>query len=92
MSFGRFSARSESGKIASSDDQSAHRRRSHRAFKAEAAPRRRLVRETFRDEPGHKGRARSTAILFLLKAGEVAHWHRVNAAELWHGMAAPHCC
>src|SRR3990172_9341567 len=32
-------------------------------------------RETFRDEPGHKGRAHSTAILFLLKAGEVWHWH-----------------
>ena len=41
-------------------------------------------RETFRDEPGHKGRAHSTAILFLLKAGEVSRWHRVDAAELWH--------
>jgi uncharacterized protein len=40
--------------------------------------------QTFRDEPGHKGRAHSTAILFLLKAGEVSHWHRVDAAELWH--------
>ena len=41
-------------------------------------------RETFRDEPGHKGRAHSTAILYLLKAGEVSRWHRVDAAELWH--------
>lgn len=41
-------------------------------------------RETFRDEPGHKGRAHSTAILFLLKAGEVSRWHKVDAAELWH--------
>ena len=41
-------------------------------------------RETFRDEPGHKGRPHSTAILFLLKAGEVSRWHRVDAAELWH--------
>ena len=41
-------------------------------------------RETFRDAPGHKGRAHSTAILFLLKAGEVSRWHRVDAAELWH--------
>ena len=32
-------------------------------------------RETFRDAPGHKGRAHSTAILFLLKAGEVSRWH-----------------
>ena len=30
------------------------------------------------------GRAASTAIYFLLAAGEVAHWHRVDAAELWH--------
>ena len=41
-------------------------------------------RETFRDEGGHQGRAHSTAILFLLKAGEVSRWHRVDAAELWH--------
>jgi predicted cupin superfamily sugar epimerase len=41
-------------------------------------------RETFRDEPGHKGRAHSTAILYLLKAGEVSRWHRVDAAEMWH--------
>ena len=24
------------------------------------------------------------AILFLLKAGEVSRWHKVDAAELWH--------
>jgi uncharacterized protein len=41
-------------------------------------------RETFRDEPGHKGRAHSTAILYLLRAGEVSRWHRVDAAEMWH--------
>lgn len=35
-------------------------------------------RETFRDD-GH-----STAIYYLLRAGEVSHWHRVNAAEVWH--------
>ena len=38
-------------------------------------------RETFRDEPGH---SHSTAILFLLKAGEVFRWHRVDAAEMFH--------
>ena len=32
-------------------------------------------RETFRDEAGPHGRAHSTAILFLLQAGEVSHWH-----------------
>ncbi len=41
-------------------------------------------RETFRDEAGHGGRPHSTAILFLLKAGEVSHWHRVDAVEVWH--------
>ena len=29
-------------------------------------------RETFRDDKGHQGRAHSTAILYLLKAGEVS--------------------
>lgn len=33
-------------------------------------------------EPG--ARAAGTAILFLLKAGEASHWHRVDAAEIWH--------
>jgi predicted cupin superfamily sugar epimerase len=40
-------------------------------------------RETFRDE-SLGGRAYSTAILFLLKKGEVSRWHRVDAAEVWH--------
>lgn len=39
-------------------------------------------RETFRD--CGEGRARSTAIYFLLKAGEVSRWHRIDAAEVWH--------
>jgi predicted cupin superfamily sugar epimerase len=29
-------------------------------------------------------RGASTAIFFLLKAGERSHWHRVDADELWH--------
>jgi predicted cupin superfamily sugar epimerase len=41
-------------------------------------------RETFRDERGDGQRAASTAIYFLLAAGEVSRWHRVDAAELWH--------
>lgn len=40
-------------------------------------------RETFRDEPAD-GRAKSTAIYFLLEAGQVSHWHRVDASEVWH--------
>lgn len=42
-------------------------------------------RETFRDT--HcvaDGRAASTAIYFLLRAGERSRWHRIDAAEVWH--------
>ncbi len=31
-----------------------------------------------------EGRPSGTAILFLLKAGERSHWHRVDADEIWH--------
>ncbi|HWW48253.1 MAG TPA: cupin domain-containing protein [Xanthobacteraceae bacterium] len=42
-------------------------------------------RETFRDARfDADGRAASTAILFLLARGERSHWHRVDAAEVWH--------
>ena len=41
-------------------------------------------RETFRDAAQVNGRAVSTAIYFLLRAGEVSRWHRVDAAEAWH--------
>jgi predicted cupin superfamily sugar epimerase len=40
--------------------------------------------ETFRDAAGGGGRAASTAIYFLLARGERSHWHRVDAAEVWH--------
>ena len=33
------------------------------------------------------GRGASTAIYFLLKAGEGSHWHRVDADEVWHHYA-----
>jgi len=47
-------------------------------------------RETFRDESGQGPRAFSTAIYYLLCAGEVSRWHRVDAAEVWHWyMGAP---
>lgn len=41
-------------------------------------------RETYRhiDEAG--GRGAGTAIYFLLREGERSHWHRVDAAEIWH--------
>lgn len=41
-------------------------------------------RETWRDAPTDGSRGAGTAILFLLKAAEVSHWHRVDATELWH--------
>lgn len=41
-------------------------------------------RETFRDSHIVAGRAASTAIYFLLARGERSHWHRVDAAEIWH--------
>jgi uncharacterized protein len=45
-------------------------------------------RETFRDSlTVAGGRAASTAIYFLLRAGERSHWHRVDAAEVWHWYA-----
>jgi len=40
-------------------------------------------KETFRDGGG-RARGASTAIYYLLRAGEVSHWHRVDAAEVWH--------
>jgi predicted cupin superfamily sugar epimerase len=42
-----------------------------------------FYRETFRDSAGGE-RAASTAIYYLLPQGEISHWHRVDAAEIWH--------
>ncbi|MBI1386608.1 MAG: cupin [Rhizobiales bacterium] len=44
-------------------------------------------RETFRDAAANGGRSHSTAIYFLLSAGERSRWHRVDAAEVWHHYA-----
>jgi len=41
-------------------------------------------REVFRDVRGADNRARSTAIYFLLRAGETSHWHRIDVCEIWH--------
>ena len=42
-------------------------------------------RETLRDtHPQPGARAHSTAIYFLLAAGERSHWHKVDATEVWH--------
>lgn len=36
---------------------------------------------------GSSERPAGTAIYFLLTAGEVSHWHRVDSAEVWHHYA-----
>jgi predicted cupin superfamily sugar epimerase len=41
-------------------------------------------RETFRDAPEDGSRGAVTSILFLLRAEESSHWHRVDAVEIWH--------
>jgi len=42
--------------------------------------------ETWRHAPG-TGRGSGTAIYFLLRAGEVSAWHRIDADEIWHHYA-----
>lgn len=44
-------------------------------------------RETLRAPAMPGERAAGTAIYFLLAAGEVSAWHRVDAAEAWHWYA-----
>ncbi len=41
-------------------------------------------RETWRAEAAPGARPAGTAIYYLLGAGEFSHWHRVDAAEIWH--------
>ena len=46
--------------------------------------------ETFRDSEGPEGReerGHSTVIYYLLKAGDLSHWHRVDAVEAWFWQA-----
>ena len=43
--------------------------------------------ETFRDTAPDGERGASTAIYYLLEAGERSHWHRIDAAEVWHHYA-----
>lgn len=40
-------------------------------------------RQTWRAAAAAGERASATAIHFLLRAGEVSHWHKVDAAEIW---------
>ncbi len=43
--------------------------------------------ETWRDVPEGGGRGAGTAIYYLLQAGELSRWHRVDATEIWHWYA-----
>jgi predicted cupin superfamily sugar epimerase len=43
-------------------------------------------RQTWVDDSS-SGRAAGTCIYFLLQAHEKSHWHRVDAAEIWHHYA-----
>ena len=43
--------------------------------------------ETWRAEAADGTRASGTAIYYLLEAGDVSHWHRVDATEIWHWYA-----
>lgn len=58
-----------------------------RLLKLEPHPEGGHYRQTFRDEAGEGERGHSTAIYYLLAAGEVSEWHRVDAAEVWHHYA-----
>lgn len=44
-------------------------------------------RETWRAEASDGERSAGTAIYYLLDVGEFSHWHRVDAAEVWHWYA-----
>ncbi|GJL95724.1 MAG: cupin [Hyphococcus sp.] len=41
-------------------------------------------RETWRADSADGERAAGTAIYYLLEKGQRSHWHRVDAAEIWH--------
>lgn len=52
-------------------------------LKLEPHPEGNWYRQTFRDAP-EGGHGHSTAIYYLLVRGHRSHWHRVDAAEVWH--------
>nr|WP_043871526.1 cupin domain-containing protein [Celeribacter indicus] len=41
-------------------------------------------RQTWAAAAAPGARPSGTCIYFLLRAGEASHWHRVDAAEIWH--------
>lgn len=57
------------------------------ALRLERHPEGGWYRQTFADEPDAGGRARSTAIYYLLEGHDRSAWHRVDAVEIWHWYA-----
>ena len=47
-------------------------------------------REIFRAPAEDGGRGAVTSIYYLLRAGEVSAWHRIDAVEIWHYHAGAH--
>lgn len=41
-------------------------------------------REVYRHSGEDGARGAATTIYFLLKAGEISRWHRIDAVEIWH--------
>ncbi len=41
-------------------------------------------KETWRADAAPGTRASGTAIYYLLEEGQRSHWHRIDAAEIWH--------
>lgn len=56
----------------------------HSALNLQPHPEGGRFAETFRDPRTVGGRSVGTAIYYLLQEGERSHWHRVDAAEIWH--------
>ncbi len=58
-----------------------------RALDLEPHPEGGYYRETYRDSREDGERGHMTAIYYLLSAGQVSHWHRIDAVEIWHWYA-----
>ena len=54
------------------------------ALKLQPHPEGGHYREIFRDTPDGGARGAVTSIYFLLAAGEVSAWHRIDTTEIWH--------
>ena len=55
-----------------------------REFKLTPHPEGGYYREIYRDTPPDGGRGVVTAIYYLLEAGEISAWHRIDAVEMGH--------